>query len=129
MKDMSKKISRILRPYGMKVAHRPMTTLRSVLTKVKDPTPAERRKGAIYKINCSKCQTSYIGETSRSLCTRIKGRKRCLLSRDRTNNIAVHHIKAEHSNDWENATCLAYRKTILNAFFWKVGRPMRKRIP
>ena len=41
IKDTSEKIPWILRPYGVKVVHRPMTTLRSVVTKLKHPTPAE----------------------------------------------------------------------------------------
>ena len=53
IKDTSEKISRILRPHGVRVARRPMTTLRSVVTKLKDPAPAECRRGAIYEINCS----------------------------------------------------------------------------
>ena len=55
---------------------------------------------------------------------------RRLLWWDRTNNIAVYHMRTEHSIDWDNATCLAYATNYFErVFFWKVGTPVRKRIP
>ena len=72
-----------------------------------DPTPYERKSGAIYNINRSECKASYIGEISRNLRIRIEEQKRCLLWKGRTNNIAVHHMQPEHRIDWCNATFLA----------------------
>ena len=72
VKGASERIARILRPYNILVAHKPSTTLRDVLTKVKDPSPKNSRVGAIYKIACSECPTSYIGETQRTLQCRVK---------------------------------------------------------
>ena len=51
----------------IRVAHKPTTTLRQLLTNVKDRDEANNRQGAVYKIKCSDCQASYIGETGRSL--------------------------------------------------------------
>ena len=39
LKGTSERIARILRPHDITVAHKPSTTLRDVLTKVKDPSP------------------------------------------------------------------------------------------
>ena len=63
----SETISRILQPYNICVAHKPTTTLRQLLTNVKDRDEPNKRQGAVYKIKCSDCQASYIGETGRNL--------------------------------------------------------------
>ena len=63
IKGTSETISRILQAYGnIRVAHKPTTTLRQLLTNVKDRDEPNNRQGAVYKIKCSDCQASYIGE-------------------------------------------------------------------
>ena len=71
IKDISENISRILQPFNLRVAHKPITTLRQSLTNVKDKDELKNRQGAVYKINCSDCHASYIGETGRNLTTRL----------------------------------------------------------
>ena len=71
IKGTSETISRILQPYHIRVAHKPTTTLRHLLTNVKDRDEPNNRQGAVYKIKCSDCQASYIGETGRNLNTRL----------------------------------------------------------
>ena len=68
----SKTIARILRPYNIRVAHKPIFTLRRLLTDLK----GKDRPGAVYKIHCSDCQVTYIGETGRNLTTRLTKHKR-----------------------------------------------------
>ena len=62
IKGTSETISRLLQPYNIRVAHKPTTTLRHLLTNVKDRDEPNNRQGAVYKIKCSDCQASYIGE-------------------------------------------------------------------
>ena len=59
----SETIAHILRPYNIRVAHKPMFTLRGLLTNVKRKDKPEDRPGAVYKIQCSDCQATNIGET------------------------------------------------------------------
>ena len=46
-------------------------TLRSLLTKVKDPLPKEKLAGVVYQIPCQ-CGKVHVGETQRRLETRVK---------------------------------------------------------
>ena len=46
-------IARILQPYNIRVAHKLITTLRRLLTKVKDKDKPEERQGAVCKAKCS----------------------------------------------------------------------------
>ena len=52
----SETIARILQPYNILVAHEPITTLRRLLTNVKDKDKPEDRQGAVYKIKCCDCK-------------------------------------------------------------------------
>ncbi|PFX26293.1 hypothetical protein AWC38_SpisGene9004 [Stylophora pistillata] len=108
IKGMSENISRILLPFNIRVAHKPITTLRQLLTNVKDKDEPRNRQGTIYKINCSDCQASYIGETGRNLTTRLTEHRRATRKGDVSNHIAEHHRLTNHNIDWDSAQCLTY---------------------
>ena len=108
IKGTSETISRILQPYNIRVAHKPTITLRQLLTNVKDKDEPNNRQGAVYKIKCSDCQASYIGETGRNLNTRLTEHKRATKNGDANNHIAVHHQLTNHNIDWDSAQCLTY---------------------
>ena len=90
------------------MAHKPITTLRRLLTDVKDKDKPEDRQGAVYKIKCCDCQATYIGETGRNLSTRLTERKRATRNGDVNNHIADHHLQTKHQIDWDSATCITY---------------------
>ena len=98
----------ILQPYNIRVAHKPITTLRRLLTNVKDKDKPEDRQGAVYKIKCCDCQASYIGETGRNPSTRLTEHKRATKNGDVNNHIAEHHLKTKHQIDWNSETCITY---------------------
>ena len=98
-------IPRILQPYNIRVAHKPTTTLRKLLTNVKDKDEPNNRQRAVYKIKCSDCQASYNGETGRKFNTRLTEHKRATKNGD---HIAVHHQLTNHNIDWDSAYCLTY---------------------
>ena len=107
-KGTSETIARILQPYNIRVAHKPITTLRHLLTNVKDKDEPNNRQGAVYKIKCSDCQASYIGETGRNLKTRLTEHKRATRNGDVNNHIAEHHRLTNHTIDWDSAQCVTY---------------------
>ena len=84
------------------------STLRQLLTNVKDRDEPNNRQRAVYKIKCSDCQASYIGETGRNLNTRLTEHKRATRNGDPNNHIAVHHQLTNHNIDWDSAQCLTY---------------------
>ena len=108
IKGTSETIARILQPYNIRVAHKPITTLRHLLTNVKDKDEPNNRQGAVYKIKCSDCQASYIGETGRNLKTRLTEHKRATRNGDVNNHIAEHHRLTNHTIDWDSAQCVTY---------------------
>ena len=66
------------------------------------------RQGAVYKIKCSDCLASYIGETGRNLNTRLTEHKRATRNGDANNHIAVRQQRTNHNIDWDSAQCLTY---------------------
>ena len=62
VKGTSERIARILRPHDNTVAHKPSTTLRDVPTRVNDPSHRNSRAGAVYKIPCAECSSSYVSK-------------------------------------------------------------------
>ena len=78
----------------------------------------EDRPGAVYKIHCSDCQATYIGETGRNLTTRLTEHKRATKKGDLNNNIAEHHLKTSHANDYSfyiPSICIPYLHTCLHS--------------
>ena len=68
---MSEQIRKACEKSNLKVVFKSGPTLRSLLTKVKDPLPKEKLAGVVYQIPCQ-CGTVYVGETERHLETRVK---------------------------------------------------------
>ena len=108
IKGTSETIVRILQPYNVRVAHKPIMTLRQLLTNVKDKDEPNNRQGAVYKIKCCDCQATCIGETGRNLNKRLTEHKRETRNGDLNNNIAEHHLQTNHRIDWDSAECVIY---------------------
>ena len=86
--------------YNFKVVFKSDPTLRSLLTKVKDPLPKEKLAGVVYQIPCQ-CGKVYVGETHR----RLEMRARVKEHRDACNKGAPDTGKsaiAEHQWDQQH---------------------------
>ena len=99
------------------------SSLRQLLTNVKDKDKPNDGQGAVYKTKCCDCQATYIGETGRNLNTRLTEHKRATRNGDLNNNIAEHHLQTNHRIDWDSAECMIYstdyylRLTLLESWF------------
>ena len=125
IRGTSETITRILQPYSIRVAHKPITTLRRLLTNVKDKDKPEDRQGAVYMIKCCDCQASYIGETGRNVSRRLTEHKQATRNGDINNHIAEHHLQTKHQIDWDSATCITYstdyyQRVTLESWFTKL---------
>ena len=67
----SETIAQILKPFNIRIAHKPTRTLQHLLTNVKDKDDPKDRQGTVYRIRCNDCNGTYIGETGRMLTTRL----------------------------------------------------------
>ena len=72
VRGTSEKLAKIFREHGVGTYHKPFNTLRSILLHPKDKTPDLKKCGVIYQLQCPQCPEQYVGETGRTLETRLK---------------------------------------------------------
>ena len=98
------KISKTLEKHGISVVNPTGTTIRD-LVRTQSPrnTCTRDNKGVIYRIPCSTCTSSYIGETGRSLQLRIREHQRDVASDNTSNALAQHALKTGHYPNWTSA--------------------------
>ncbi|UYV66745.1 hypothetical protein LAZ67_4002750 [Cordylochernes scorpioides] len=96
-------ISRVLRPYGIKVLYNSppnlATILRHHITKSDKPTLPINSTGAVYSIQCLDCPTSYVGETGRTTGIRISEHRRNIRNKDPKSLIFTHIAQTGHRED------------------------------
>jgi hypothetical protein len=104
-KEVSNKIGRLLRKEGFYTAYRPGLKLGNVLGNPKDKVDA-RDRSCIYEITCS-CSSKYIGETGRSLNSRLKEHQAATRNGKTQASAVAKHCwednSANHSIDWDNS--------------------------
>ena len=108
IKGTSETIARILKPFNIRIAHKPTRTLRHLLTNVKDTDDPKDRQGTVYRIRCNDCNGTYIRETGRTSTTRLGEHQTATDKEDLTNNIAQRHRKTGHDINLDSATCLTH---------------------
>ena len=67
------------------------------LVKVKQKMPEEKKKEVVYQVPCKDCCKVYIGETKRTLKTRISEHKQAVKKGNEKNGIAVHAHTTNHN--------------------------------
>ena len=107
IRGSSEIISRILRPYDIRDAHKDRLRLYAIYS-IKNKEHPRGRQGEIYKIKCADCQATYIGKTGRYFNTRLTEHNRPTKNADRINHIAEHHRQTKHNIDWDSAAYITY---------------------
>ena len=85
----------------MKVIFKAGRSLCSVLTKVKDPLPMEKKAKVVYRIPCN-CDKSYIGDTRRRLETRLREHQEACRKGTLEKSAVAEH--AWNANKWDETT-------------------------
>ncbi|BHF61975.1 hypothetical protein SprV_0100495500 [Sparganum proliferum] len=108
---ISEALSRQLKRFGISIAHKPASSLRETLCRVKDPVPKEQLTNVIYRIPCANCPCDYIGHTGRCLGTRINEHKLALRRRDPLSLVFAHAIEHDHRFNWDGTEVIAKANT------------------
>ena len=72
IRGTSEKLARIFKNHWVRAYHKPFNSLRSILIHPKDKTLDHKKCGVIYEIQFSECPVQFVGETARTLETRMK---------------------------------------------------------
>ena len=96
-------LSNLTRPLDLQLVYRQTNTLRSNLVHT---SPPNSNTSGVYSISCSSCPATYIGETGRTLATRLSEHKRCVRLGDTNNALFCHLRDNNHPIDWSSARLL-----------------------
>lgn len=89
-------------------------TLTSLIKVHKDALDNYLNGNVIYKINCSSCDMSYVGQTNRKLRTRISEHQRDFhLAYDRQSVVSKHRSDSRHDYLWNDVEILDIEKYII----------------
>jgi hypothetical protein len=72
VQGLSENLQTIFKKRRIGIIHKPFNTIRSIIVKPKDKTPQLDMCGAVYEITCPTCKETYVGETARTVKTRLK---------------------------------------------------------
>ena len=109
IQNTTDKISRLLRKHNINTVFRAENKLSNLLRSAKDRIASE--SDGIYKLDCKKCKTVYIGQTSRSISTRMKEHERAFrLKRPSASAPAEHALTTGHSFEFEKPEVLCRPK-------------------
>ena len=73
-----------------------INTIRSILLYPKEKTPDAQKRGLLYQVECPECSITYIGETGRTLATRMKDH---LNFRNPLLNSCAHTVRTNTTNN------------------------------
>ena len=107
VRGISESIANILRPLGIRTAHRALPWKWSLCRGIKDNVPPALQKGVVYCVPCGDCEAVYVGETLRNLSLRLREHKRHAGNGEvQRSAIAEHAIMCDHLIGWDSAKVL-----------------------
>ena len=72
----------------------------------KDKLPKDLHKNVIYKISCTNCDASYVGQTGRFLKTRTREHRAHINRNTAQSSVITDHRLLNHEFDWDNVEIL-----------------------
>ena len=119
---LSEAIQRFLAEVDIRVVFRPLLTLRQQLVHPKDDTPTTKKSNDVYSIPCTTRPAVYIGQTSRTLNTRINEHK-AAVKHARTEVQLSRNTSGRRSIKWTSRKLvfLPMNQTFTNAASWNLG--------
>jgi hypothetical protein len=126
---LSEKLTNIFRQYGVPTYHKPFNTIRSLLVHPKDKTPAAKKCGVIYNVKCPECNETYVGESARSLETRMGDHKK---NYGPLTAVAEHRLHHHHTIETKDADVIGReevwgKRKILESIEIRERRPQMNR--
>nr|VZI31451.1 unnamed protein product [Spirometra erinaceieuropaei] len=106
VKNVSEATSRILKPFGIGVAHKPAATIRQQIMRPKDPLPVTEQSAVVYSIPCQDCDARYVGETGKRLGTRLHEHQLAINRKDKLSLVYGHTLERNHCFAFEKASVI-----------------------
>ncbi|VDK82014.1 unnamed protein product [Dibothriocephalus latus] len=105
--NVSEAAARILKPFGIGVAHRPESTIRQQIMKLKEPLPVTEQSAVAYSIPCRDCTVRCVGETGRRLGTGSHEHQLAINREDKLPLVFDHVKQKKHTFAFEKARVIS----------------------
>lgn len=102
IKNLTGKIKNCFKDENMKIATYNSKTVFSLFTRLKDTTPKQFNSNVIYRINCSDCQATYVGQTSQWLKNRLNIHRSDIKKKNIRCALTKHSVEQEHHIDLDS---------------------------
>ena len=103
IKGLSENLRRVFKNHNVNLHFKSNFTIRNKVTKLKDKIKPLKNNNLVYKINCSECPISYVGETKQRLEKRIDQHQAAVRRGDANHSgMSEHCVENLHSFSKEN---------------------------
>jgi hypothetical protein len=100
---LSQRIARAVQFADIRCVMIPNESIRTLLRPLKDPLSTNEISNCIYRIDCTGCDSTYVGETKRRMKSRLTEHKAAVRNANSKDSaLAAHAIDKLHYPDWEN---------------------------
>jgi len=107
IRSLSEKFKHVIKDLDARIAYYSLNKLGSIIKRHKDSLPDSFKMNVVYKLKCSDCNASYVGQTCRSLKTRIAEHRNHINRNTTTQSVITEHrIGLSHDFDWNNVEIL-----------------------
>ncbi|XP_019882893.2 uncharacterized protein LOC109609951 [Camponotus floridanus] len=108
---LSDEFDHVFKNIGLNVDYNVPKKLNVLIKRGKDKLPTNNMTEVVYKLDCKNCNKSYIGQTKRHLCTRIKEhRNNIKVHESNFSVISKHKVDFNHDFDWSAPVILHSEK-------------------
>lgn len=104
--NLTNKIKNCFKDEKVKIATYNTKTVKRLFSKLKDSTPTPLKSNVVYKINCSECDGTYVGQTSQWLKSRLSLHRSDIQTMNPRCALASHSIQKNHKIDFDSAEIL-----------------------
>ena len=114
IRGVTERVTKILKPYDVKVFSKISNKLRYKVCKLKDLRKPQDKKNDVYKIKCNDCDAVYIGETGRTAKQRMEVHQTAVEKREERSHIYKHYRDTQgHRFNFNDVQILATEKLMM----------------
>lgn len=107
VKNVSERFSKVISNFDFTMAYSCSHPLKRFIKVGKDKLDNMSHSDVVYKISCSECEVTYVGQTKRQLGTRVKEHRTDINKKSASPSvISCHRLETNHEFDWENTKIL-----------------------
>lgn len=106
--DLYRNVPEFLNSFNINVIFSYPNTVRNILIR----NAPKKSEGCIYKIPCKECNNFYVGQTGKTLSTRLKQHQYSVRVGQTSSALFLHMNNCNHRIDWEGADTILYCNNI-----------------